>query len=488
MFRRLPVVVVLGSTGTGKSKLAIELAKRVGGEIISADSMQVYKGLDIITNKVTSEEMAECPHHMMDFVSPPKEFSVVEYRNMALPLIYDIKKRGKVPIIVGGTNYYIESLMWDMLIDEGAGTSHKVKGNSLQTNASSSESDEESEIQKNIKKRKQIEDRGLKAAFSKNISTVSSLAKSQQTGSDSFNGITENPDKQNTGVSDCARPSSENLYERLMALDPAMAEQLHPNDTRKIARSLQVYQQSGIRHSELIFEQQRKSGGNTLGGPLRFDFTCVFWLRCEREILNERLDKRVDRMLEQGLLKELLEFHAEYNKTCHADGQQRYTEGIFQSIGFKEFHQFLIQLDSSFSLDGSSEKNKELLKNCINAMKVVTRRYAKKQVTWVRNRFLGRPENCAPDVYGLDTTNLDNWEEDVLDKALNILENLIDGCESPVKPLPRISVNHNDRKVKHICQLCDNRIIIGEENWKKHLVSRSHKWHVKRNKRKLEEQ
>ena len=157
--RRLPLVVILGSTGTGKSKLAIEIGKRLGGEIISADSMQVYKGLDIITNKVTAEEQSQCPHHMIDFVSPLKEFSVVDFRNMALPLIEDIKSRGKIPIVVGGTNYYIESVLWDILIDEDRND-----------NSSSGEELVEPEGQgpsKKIRKRKLLESTGVSVSATK---------------------------------------------------------------------------------------------------------------------------------------------------------------------------------------------------------------------------------------------------------------------------------------------------------------------------------
>jgi tRNA dimethylallyltransferase len=118
------IIVILGCTGTGKSKLSIEVGRRIGGEIISADSMQVYKGLDIITNKVTLEEQASIPHHLLDFVETNEKLSVVEFKTIALDVISDIITRQKVPIIVGGTNYYIESLLWENLIDEaraGAG-------------------------------------------------------------------------------------------------------------------------------------------------------------------------------------------------------------------------------------------------------------------------------------------------------------------------------------------------------------------------------
>ncbi|KAM3934172.1 tRNA dimethylallyltransferase isoform 2-T2 [Leptodactylus fuscus] len=119
--RSLPLVVILGATGTGKSKLAVQLGRRLGGELISADSMQVYQGLDIITNKVTAEEQQLCKHHMISCVDPlVTDFTVVDFRNKAVALIEDIFSRDKIPIVVGGTNYYIESLLWKVLVNSGS--------------------------------------------------------------------------------------------------------------------------------------------------------------------------------------------------------------------------------------------------------------------------------------------------------------------------------------------------------------------------------
>ncbi|GFS23131.1 tRNA dimethylallyltransferase [Elysia marginata] len=116
---RTPLVVVLGPTGAGKSRLAIEIAKAFRGEIISADSMQIYKGLDIISNKVTEEEQAEAPHHLISCVEPDhKHYNVVDFRDAAVRIIDDLFSRSKMPIIVGGTNYYIESILWDFLINK----------------------------------------------------------------------------------------------------------------------------------------------------------------------------------------------------------------------------------------------------------------------------------------------------------------------------------------------------------------------------------
>lgn len=435
--RRLPLVVILGSTGTGKSKLAIEIGKKIGGEIISADSMQVYSGLPIITNQVTKEELQECPHHVINFVSPLKEFSVVQFRNMALPLIEDIKKRGKIPIVVGGTNYYIESLMWDILIDKNENESESI---------SSGEENEDF----SMKRRKVIE----------------------------RNGDLESTD------SDTSEGKS-SLHSKLAAIDPEMASRLHPNDTRKIARSLQVYEQHGIPHSQLLADQRTKDGGTAFGGPLRFDFTCVFWLQCEKEVLNDRLDKRVDKMIENGLVKELLDFHRAYNKGRINDSGAKYTEGIFQSIGFKEFHEFLLKqnLNETENFDMLISEHKEIFENCVDAMKTVTRRYAKKQTQWVKNRFLSRPNGAAPDVYGLNTTDLENWNESVLDKATSILDAIINDEIPKVDPLDRNITDPNEAHTKHVCIVCDNRVIIGDKTWEKHQASKSHKWHIKKNKK-----
>ena len=463
--RRLPLVVILGSTGTGKSKLAIEIGKRIGGEILSADSMQVYKGLDIITNKVTAEELSQCPHHLIDFVSPLKEFSVVEFQKMALPLIEDIKTRGKIPIVVGGTNYYIESVLWDILIDEDR-------------NASSSSSGDESEKPaRGIKQRKNIQSTEVQVSNDASGETVvvrGETAKGTSQSEEMPGHFEENKDGS----------SKISLYERLREVDPAMADRLHPSDSRKIARSLQVYKQLGRPHSKILQEQQQRLGGSAYGGPQRYENTCVFWLQCERETLNERLDKRVDEMLDRGLIEELLDFHHEYNHVLEKkDVNTKYTEGIFQSIGFKEFHEFLVKQEGKkFDKGNVSKEDKELLTAGVENMKIITRRYAKKQMTWVRNRFLARPHSSAPDVYGLDATDLEEWESNVLKTALDILDKLMEGQSSLIDPLPRVIIQ-DDRHARHVCEICDNRIILGEENWRKHLRSRSHKWHIKREER-----
>ncbi|XP_077937070.1 tRNA dimethylallyltransferase isoform X4 [Gasterosteus aculeatus] len=315
------LVVILGATGTGKSKLAIEIGRRLQGEIISADSMQVYQGLDVITNKVPAEERARCRHHMIGFVDPlVSSYSVVDFRNKALALIDDMHGRNKLPLVVGGTNYYIESLLWRVLLDAA-----------------------------------EVEEPG--------------------------DAGDEAPDRK----LELEKLGGAELHDRLAEVDPEMAAMLHPNDKRKIARSLQIHEETGVSHSRWLEEQRGQEGGGGLGGPLRYPDPCIFWLHADMDALDKRLDARVDEMLSAGLVEELRDFHVRFNLQRVQDNSQNYQHGIFQSIGFKEFHDYLTAPESSTQQEKDALRDKG-----IEALKIATRRYARKQNKWVRNRFLKR--------------------------------------------------------------------------------------------------
>ncbi|XP_052328847.1 tRNA dimethylallyltransferase [Oncorhynchus keta] len=405
-----PLVVILGATGTGKSKLAIEIGKRRQGEIISADSMQVYRGLDIITNKVTAEECAQCSHHMISFVDPlVSSYTVVDFRNKALALIEDVYSREKLPVIVGGTNYYIESLLWRVLMDEGhENEGEGKKGGSL---------DRKAELEK------------LGGA---------------------------------------------ELHRRLTEVDPEMASMLHPHDTRKIARSLQVHAETGVPHSHWLEEQRGQEGGDVLGGPLRYPDPCIFWLHADMEAIDERLDSRVDQMLLTGLIDELRDFHLRFNQQKIQDQSQDYQHGIFQSIGFKEFHEYLTCPDET------TQEVRETLRNQgVENLKMATRRYARKQNKWVRNRFLKRPGDNVPAVYGLDVTDVSQWEETVLSPALLILDSLTKGERPTVEPMQVEGAGKRNKRSRHTCELCD-KVIIGDLEWTAHLKSKKHHYHVRK--------
>uniref|UniRef100_A0A672GUJ6 tRNA dimethylallyltransferase n=1 Tax=Salarias fasciatus TaxID=181472 RepID=A0A672GUJ6_SALFA len=402
------LVVILGATGTGKSKLAIEIGKRLCGEIISADSMQVYQGLDIITNKVTAEESAQCRHHMIGFVDPlVSSYTVVDFRNKAL-----------LPIIVGGTNYYIESLLWRVLVD--------------------------TQVRKSV----------------------------------FFQQENEQPDNgdQHSKL-ELEKLGGAELHKRLEKVDPAMAAMLHPNDKRKLARSLQIHQETGVPHSRWLEQQRGQEGGGGLGGPLRYSKPCIFWLHADMKTLDERLDSRVDDMLSAGLIDELKDFHVRYNQQKIKDDSQDYQHGIFQSIGFKEFHDYLTAPESCGQPEKDALRNKG-----VEALKIATRRYARKQNKWVRNRFLKRPGDNIPAVYGLDVTDVSRWEETVLNPALQILDSLSKGEEPATAPVVVQETQQRNKRSHNMCDLCD-KVIIGDLEWRAHLNSKKHQYHVKKRRR-----
>ncbi|XP_051892192.1 tRNA dimethylallyltransferase isoform X2 [Pristis pectinata] len=325
--------------------------------------------------------------------------------------------REKIPIIVGGTNYYIESLLWKVLVDTKEGNVCSAVDGTVVTQTPSTDRKEELE----------------KLDF-------------------------------------------QELYTRLVQVDPEMAEKLHPRDKRKVARSLQVYEETGIPHSKLLLQQREEVGGGPLGGALRFPQPCIFWLHADLPVLDERLDRRVDDMLAAGLLEELNSFHNQYNQQKIAKNSQDYQHGIFQSIGFKEFHEYLISKSSS------SETREKLLTQGIAALKQVTKRYARKQNKWVRNRFLKRPGANVPPVYGLDVTVVSQWEETVLRPALQIIESFLKGEKPAAQPLTLARDQNDGKRNRRVCELCD-KIILGDQEWKAHLKSKNHQYNLKRRRR-----
>uniref|UniRef100_A0A673U297 tRNA dimethylallyltransferase n=1 Tax=Suricata suricatta TaxID=37032 RepID=A0A673U297_SURSU len=382
--RTLPLVVILGATGTGKSTLALQLGQRLGGEIVSADSMQVYEGLDIITNKVSAQEQRMCRHHMISFVDPlVTNYTVVDFRNKATALIEDIFGRDKIPIVVGGTNYYIESLLWKVLV-----------------NTKPQEMDTE-----------KVTDRKVEL------------------------------EKEDGHV----------LHKRLSQVDPEMAAKLHPHDKRKVARSLQVFEETGISHSEFLHRQHAEEGGGPLGGPLKFPHLCILWLHADQTVLDERLEKRVDDMLAAGLLDELRDFHRRYNQKKVAENSQDYQHGIFQSIGFKEFHEYLVTEGKC-----TPETSNQLLRK--------------------------GPGPSVPPVYGLEVSDVSKWEESVLVPALEIVQSFIQGHKPIAAPVKMPCSETENKRSFHMCDLCD-RIIIGDREWAAHIKSKSHLHQLKKRRR-----
>ena len=276
------VVIISGPTASGKTGLSIEIAKRFNGEIVSADSMQIYKSMDIATAKPTKDETAEIRHHLIDFVEANENFSVAKYKQLALSAIDDILSRGKLPIVCGGTGLYIDTLMNNTVFLD-------------------------------------YEDSGIRERLEKR--------------------------KESDGI--------ESLYEELKKVDPDTASRLHLNDSKRIIRALEVYYLTG----KTISEQNSLSHKEE--SP--YDFLLFVLSAHNREILYKRINDRVDKMLDMGLVEEAGSFFAsDISKTAK------------QAIGYKELKPYL---DGEISLETAVEK-----------LKMETRRYAKRQLTWFRNK------------------------------------------------------------------------------------------------------
>lgn len=275
------VIVICGPTASGKTKLSIELAKKLNGEIVSADSMQIYKEMNIGTAKPTKEEMQGIKHYLLDFVSPDKRYSVAEYKKDAIEAIEKIIEKGRVPIVIGGTGLYINSLIYGI---------------------------EYPETEIDLDYREKLEE----------------IAK-------------------NEGIS--------KLYEMAKKIDAEAMKTISENDKKRICRVLEIYHATGKTKTEQEIESRKK-------GP-KYNYL-VFGINMEREKLYDRINRRVDIMLADGLIEEVKEILEKYKEFPTA----------MQGLGYKEVVEYL-----------NGDISKE---DMINKIKMETRRYAKRQLTWFR--------------------------------------------------------------------------------------------------------
>ncbi|WP_044894154.1 tRNA (adenosine(37)-N6)-dimethylallyltransferase MiaA [Bacillus alveayuensis] len=294
------LVVIIGPTAVGKTKLSIELAKRLDGEIISGDSMQVYKGMDIGTAKIKPEEMDGIPHHLIDIKEPTESFSVAEFQQMVRPLITEITKRGKLPMIVGGTGLYIQSVIYDYQFSDAPSDDNY---------------------------RRRLE----------------------------------------TFAAECGVVA---LHEKLKEIDPQSAERIHPNNVRRVIRAMEIFHCTG----KTMTEWQKQQTPDLL-----YDVALV-GLTMEREQLYRRINERVEQMMAEGLLDEVKTLYEQGVRDCQS----------IQAIGYKEMYEYL---DGGISLAEAVEQ-----------LKQNSRRYAKRQLTWFRNKMT---------VQWFDMTDLENFSTKV---------------------------------------------------------------------------
>ena len=306
-----PLVVLTGPTAAGKTKLSIALAKTIDGEILSADSMQVYKHMDIGSAKIRPEEMQGVPHHLIDILEPWEEFNVVVFKKRCLECMEQIYDRGHIPILVGGTGFYIQAVLRGIDFTEN---------------------------EENTEYRQKLEH----------------LASEQ---------------------------GPEVLHDMLAKVDPVSALNIHANNIKRVIRALEFYHLSGRRISEHNEKEREKTS------PYHFAY---FVLTDERSHLYANIDKRVDLMIEQGLVDEVQKLK---NMGFHRDMVS------MQGLGYKEILDYL---------DG-----KTTLEEAIYIIKRETRHFAKRQLTWFRRER---------DVIWLDKQAYDYQDAKILDSMINILK------------------------------------------------------------------
>ena len=275
------VIVICGPTASGKTALSIELAKQINGEIVSCDSMQIYKDMNIGTAKPTTEEMQGIKHYLIGYVSPEERYSVADYKKDAKKAIKEIIEKDKMPIIVGGTGLYIDSLIYEI---------------------------EYQDIKFDEKYREKLEE-------------------------------------------EVNQKGLEELYKRAKEIDEKAIEKISPNDKKRILRILEIYHATGKNKTQQEIESRKKE--------VEYDYK-VYALNWDREKLYERINKRVDLMIEQGLINEVKEILKKYNNFPTA----------MQGLGYKEVVDYL---------NGVLTKEE-----MIEKIKMETRRYAKRQLTWFR--------------------------------------------------------------------------------------------------------
>ena len=280
---KIDVVAIIGPTASGKTALSIKLAKEIDGEIINGDSMQIYRGMDIGTAKVTEEEMDGVVHHLLDIKDPTEGFSVAEYQQLVREKIAEIQQRGKMPIIVGGTGLYVQSVLYDFVF-----------------------TDEEIDTE-------------ARQAYYAELEKI----------------------------------GPEAMHARLMALDPKTAATIHFNNTRRVIRALEMVELAGTSKAN----EEHNRGDVALYNHL------IIGMDMDREKLYERINLRVDIMMEQGLEQEVRALYDEGLRDVQA----------IKAIGYKELYAYF---------DGNSTREE-----AIEAIKQNSRRYAKRQLTYFRNKM-----------------------------------------------------------------------------------------------------
>ncbi|PIN25400.1 tRNA delta(2)-isopentenylpyrophosphate transferase [Handroanthus impetiginosus] len=423
------IVVIMGATGAGKSKLAIDLAAHFPIEIINADSMQVYQGLDVLTNKVPVHEQKGVPHHLLGTISPNVEFTAKDFRDSAIKLIDEIWSRNCLPVIVGGTNYYIQALVSRFLLDDHA---EDLEENSLLD----------------------------------------------------ITGDNEKPEFE------LESENCQYTYSHLTELDPVAANRIHPNDQRKIKQYLSLYLRSGVLPSKLFQGNTMQNWGQA--DNLRYD-CCFICVDSSLPALDQYVDQRVDLMVATGLLEEVREiykYNADYTRGLRqAIGVREFEDFLRywnsegqQSLACPElFKENMRQI-----MDSSAEDQPKLmLKEAIEKVKLNTRRLVRRQKRRINRlqMLFGWSIHFIDVTSCLPCSSVNLWTVNVVEPSVNIIKSFLEktpSSESTKRGCEDLKLAQRDLWTQYVCQACGNKELRGAHEWEQHKQGRSHRKRVSR--------
>ncbi|XP_015873177.3 tRNA dimethylallyltransferase 2 isoform X1 [Ziziphus jujuba] len=429
------IVVIMGPTGSGKSKLAVDLGSHFPIEVVNADSMQVYHGLDVLTNKVPLPEQKGVPHHLLGTVSPNVEFTAKEFRDSAIPIINDILSRNCLPVIVGGTNYYIQALVSPFLLDDTA-----------------ENTDED---------------------YSSNPSGDG----------DPCHGMEFEDGK------------TSHSYEHLKDIDPVAANRVHPNNHRKIRQYLSLYTHTGVLPSKLLQGKAAENWGQV--DNFRYD-CCFVSMDASLPVLDRYVEERVDCMVGSGLLNEVYDIfnpNADYTRGLRQAIGVREFESFLTTIdapsGTTDGSASLKTVNSGDKIlkehtremlnSSDDNQHKILLSEAIENVKLNTRRLVRRQ----KRRLLRLHTLFGWDIHFVDATESiqsksdDIWSKQVVEPAVKIIRSFLshdaNSVSDDVPSDTGTKILARDLWTQYVCEACGNRVLRGAHEWEQHIQGRGHR-------------
>ncbi|KIH87844.1 tRNA dimethylallyltransferase [Sporothrix brasiliensis 5110] len=479
-----PLVAVLGSTGTGKSDLAVELASRFNGEIINVDAMQMYRGLPVTTNKISVEEQRGVPHHLLGTIGLHEPtWHVDRFKREASQIIQEIRRRGRLPIVVGGSQYYTDGLLFEDHLVESASGGEDGDGAAGEDPTLTENGNDEVLVDNSIQYP-----------------------------------ILNEP--------------TETLLAELTKVDPVMAARWHPNDRRKIRRSLEIFLTTGRRASDIYAEQRKRreerererkeaTAAAAEGKPWQ---TLLLWVYAKPDILNARLDARIDTMIERGLEQEANQMYDTLQESAARGVPVDRTRGIWQSIGYKEMEPYVVAQRAQNNHEAATPSDAgaagdsvettagqaaapdiaKLRETGLDGIKFGTRRYARYQLRWIKHKTIPylADVGALDHLYLLDSTDKAAWQTNVAETGVRLAEAFLAG-DAGALPAP-VDVSETAREVltmtiaasrgtlndapekmaaqQHTCAIC-HVTLQTEDQWNRHLRSSRHRRVLQKQKR-----